>query len=139
MTRFCEDGTVLSPTLSANWYSTITASAMPCCTRVSTSSTASALRMPFKIGVDRGIGRHEERAAVLIGLDGEGICTNSLGFVSNLLLIHANERAQHDLGGGIFDSNEILDSLRRHLTQAITGLRALARRASCPVLPQCAP
>ena len=71
--------------------------------------------MPLRSVWIEGLLGNKEGAAVLVGLDGNGVGADPLGFVGDLLLIHADERTQYKLGGGVLNGGEVFDGLGGHL------------------------
>ena len=63
----------------------------------------------------------EERAAILVGDDRDGIGAEALRFGGDLVLVHADERPQHGQRRDLVDRAQILDRLRRHLADDLAG------------------
>ena len=65
--------------------------------------------------------RREQRAAVLVGNDRNGIAAELRGLSRDLLLIHADERSEDGQRRHITDYGEVLQRLRRDLPDNIAG------------------
>jgi len=65
--------------------------------------------------------RREQRAAVLVGDDRDGIGAQALGCGRNLVLVHADERAEHRQRHRCPGDRHVLEGLRRHLPDRVAG------------------
>src|ERR671911_2942532 len=57
----------------------------------------------------------EQRAAILVGDDRDGIGAQTLGFGGDFVLVHADERPEHRQRHDVVDERHVLERLRRDL------------------------
>ena len=86
----------------------------------------------------RRMPRREQRAAVLIRDDRDGIGAEPLRLGGDLVLVHADERPQHRQRHDAADRRHVLERLRRHLADDVAGDERLRRAAAARSARRCA-